>query len=636
MCGIVGILALQTSAQALLQHIGAATQALSHRGPDGGNTYQSQQVALGHRRLGIIDRSAASDQPFCSADGRYVMVFNGEIFNFRQLRQQLSPHYHFTTQGDTEVLLCAYQHWGSDMLQYLNGFFAFIIYDTQQQSLFAARDRFGVKPLLLYASTQHIILASELRAITAFGVARHIDHSALQLYLQLNYIPAPYSILQGVQKVPPATFVRIDAYGNIDQQVYYQPPHPSATPFVGSYADAQHQLRQLLTDAVQLRLIADVPVACFLSGGIDSSVITAIAAQQSSQLRTFSVGFADAPHYDETPYAQLVAQMYGTQHTVFSLSTANLYQQLPAMLDSLDEPFADSSALAFYILSQHTSQHMRVALSGDGSDEIFAGYHKHHAEYLVQHPTAAAHIVRRLSAVWQALPQQRDTYWGNKIRQLHRFAQAAQLPAAQRYQQWASIASAAQVEQLLLPAPISAASNQQPLVQQWWSSQLAHFGTTQQPITDTLLADVRLVLEGDMLHKADAMSMANSLEIRTPFLDYRVLNFAFSLPDHYKIDHRTKKKVLQDAFRHQLPPQLYRRPKQGFEIPITPWLRAGLLPLLTEQLLHPRFIAQQGLFRYEAISGLLAQLQSAQPADAPARLWALLVFQWWWQQHKMG
>ena len=625
MCGITGIIAFTPSAQKYLTSITAATQAIQHRGPDGGATYCANKVALGHRRLSIIDTSDASNQPFTDQTGRYVMVFNGEIFNFNEIKakiKQTAPQrFTFRTSGDTEVLLNAYILWGKEVLNQLNGFFCLIIYDTQQKSLFIARDRYGVKPLLVYQDTEKLIFASEMKSILAFDVPRQINHDALSLYLQLNYIPAPHSIFTHVRKIMPAHYLSITEDGTIVEAPYYQLPYPTTLPFVGNYEAAQKQLQNLMHSSVQLRLIADVPVACFLSGGIDSSVITALAAQQTPHLNTFSIGFKDAPLYDETPYALAVAKQYNTNHTVFSLTQTDLYQHLDTMLNTLDEPFADSSALAVYILSQHTAKQVKVELSGDGSDELFAGYNKHAAEYQMNNGGLKAQLVKQLHPLWQALPQRRDTKIGNFIRQLGRFSAAAQLTPAQRYQQWASIGSVDYAQNLLKE------TNTKHLLDTY----TAHIGNNE-PITDVLKADVQLVLEGDMLRKVDLMSMANSLEVRTPFLDYRVVDFAFSLPDAYKINQQMKKRIVQDAFRHLLPPQIYNRPKHGFEVPITRWLQTDLKPLLINHLLHKDFIEAQNIFHYPAIEQLLKRLFSNNPADAAMQVWALLVFQWWWKQ----
>ena len=662
MCGITGIIALTASAQKHLTNITAATQTLQHRGPDGGATYCSDRVALGHRRLSIIDTSEASNQPFTDPTGRYVMVFNGEIFNFKQLKTQIEQaapqRFAFHTSGDTEVLLNAYILWGKDMLPLLNGFFAFIIYDTQQKNLFVARDRYGVKPLLVYQDTEKLIFASEMKAILAFNIPTHLNQQALQLYLQLNYLPAPHCMIMGVRKLLPAHYLHIDQHGTTNEAPYYHLPYPTLSPFEGSYQAAQQQLHTLMDSAVQLRLIADVPVACFLSGGIDSSVITALAARHTTHLNTFSVGFKDSPLYDETPYALAVAKQYNTKHTVFQLSQTDLYQHLDEMLNTLDEPFADSSALAVYLLSKHTAKQVKVALSGDGGDELFAGYNKHAAEYQMYYGGIKANLVKWLHPLWQTLPQRRDTKLGNLVRQLARFSAAAQLTPAQRYQQWASFGSVAYTQAIVKQST--------PL--HLLDTYTAHIGSNQ-PITDVLKADIQLVLEGDMLRKVDLMSMANSLEVRTPFLDYRVVEFAFSLPDSYKIANTSsfgglskesllpfrglckesllpfrglwgsktgglmKKRIVQDAFRHLLPPQIYNRPKHGFEVPITHWLQTDLKPLLLNDLLQKDFIEAQNIFYYPAIEQLLNRLFSNNPADAPMQVWALVVFQWWWKRH---
>ncbi len=635
MCGIAGIIQLTDKGvpQAELYTetaIRKAVATLNKRGPDGQGIFVHQNIALGHTRLAIIDTTDAAGQPFFDRSGRYAIVFNGEIFNFHSLRQELQNlGQSFDTQSDTEVLLYGYIHWGRDCLSRLNGFFALAIYDRQAKTLFIARDRFGVKPLLVYQDKYRLLFASEMKALMAMGIEQQIDPASLLLYLQLNYIPPPYSIFKGVEKMEPGTCRLIDTQsGQSTGWTYYVPPPPlpdnAAAP--QSYEQAQRQLFDLLDSAVQLRLIADVPLGAFLSGGIDSSVIAALAARHTPHLATFSIGFHDEPFFDETRYAQAAAKHIGTAHTVFSIKSDDLLASFDEALSYIDEPFADSSALAVFVLSRRTASQVRVALSGDGADEIFGGYRKHRAEYRVLHAGIAERLVSALSPLWQSLPQSRAGKLGDRVRQLARFAAGMNLPSEERYWQWASLLSEQSATDLLtqIPPVEEYAVRRQQLLQY-----VRKYGG----INGVLFNDLKIILTGDMLTKVDTMSMANSLEVRTPFLDYRIVNFAHSLPASYKINTQLQKRLLQDTFRSILPPELYNRPKKGFEVPLLKWMRNELKPLIKNDLLHEEAIRAQGIFNPNVIKLHLDRLYSNNPGDSAANIWALLVFQYWWTKH---
>lgn len=629
MCGIAGIVALHDQAISHLSQIDAAVATLKQRGPDGNGIYKHHRIALGHTRLAIIDTTADSNQPFIDPTGRYVLVFNGEIFNYQILRKRLIDQgITLSTQGDTEVLLQGFVHWGDAVFEQLNGFFAFALYDSHTQILTLARDRMGVKPLVIYADADRIVFASELKAILATGVPKQIDHTALYNYLQLNYVPPNQSILQNTYKLKAGTSLQIDLKNGTQQdRTFYQiQPYSPASSTTLNYEQAQTHLAALLDDAVRLRLIADVPVGAFLSGGLDSSIIAALAARHTPKLHTFSIGFRDEPFFDETHYARLVAKKYNTEHTEYSLSNADLFAHFDDALNYIDEPFADPSALAVYILSKQVGKQMKVALSGDGADELFAGYNKHHAEYKIRQLHL---IVRRLlgcSVPFLAmLPQSRQSNWRNKIRQLHRLAQGAYLDAPERYWQWASLQTPTEAAQLLRQAPDKTLFLKR---QNFFVQDIKH----NKELNDTLLTDMHLVLQGDMLTKVDMMSMANSLEVRTPFLDYRIINFAFQMPTSYKINNVFGKRIMQDAFRAILPPELYNRPKHGFEVPLLKYLQTELKSLIMNDLLSEKFVDQQQIFNYGAIKTLLNRLFSNNPGDSAVKIWALIVFQITWKK----
>ncbi|MDV3308989.1 MAG: asparagine synthase (glutamine-hydrolyzing) [Cyclobacteriaceae bacterium] len=629
MCGITGIFAFNLVGKFNKIHVTAATMALERRGPDVQDIYLGDNVALGHRRLSIIDTSDAGNQPMWDPTGRYCIVFNGEIFNFPALRQELERDgIRFRSHCDTEVLLQLYIRDGAACLSRLNGFFAFCIYDKSEEALFLARDRYGIKPLYYLFDEDKFIFASEMKAMLHYGIEREIDEVSLLTYLQLNYIPPPHTIIKGIYKLLPGHYLRVGMQ-KLEDHVYYTLPGADGPVFKGNYEDAQERVRVLLEAAVQRRLIADVPLGAFLSGGIDSSIITGLAARHKPDLHTFSIGFRDEKFFDETEYARLVASHFNTAHTVFSLTNDDLYRHMHSILEYIDEPFADSSAIAVYILSRETRKHATVALAGDGADELFAGYNKHEAFRRSFNPGLREHAVRSLQPLWSALPRSRNSAIANTVRQLLRFSNGMNLPLPDRYWLWAGFATEGQALALLAPGIRGR------IVTRDFEERKAALLSELHPqgdINDVLRTDIRMVLTGDMLHKVDLMSMANSLEVRVPFLDVEVVDFVVSLPGDWKINDRMRKRLLQDAFREMLPGQLYNRPKKGFEVPLLKWFRREMRSVIEDDLLNDAFIRQQDIFSPEAVRTLKRRLFSSSPGDVHAQVWGLVVFQHWWKK----
>lgn len=632
MCGITGIFAFNLVGKVHKINVTNATLKLEKRGPDFQDIYLDEWVALGHRRLSIIDTSSVANQPMWDESKRYCVVFNGEIFNFRELRQQLEEKgVRFFSQSDTEVLLKFYLLEKERCLSRLNGFFAFCIYDQQEQSLFVARDRYGIKPLLYAYDEDKFIFASEMKALLQYGIDKPLDYSSLYTYLQLNYLPGPHSIFANVKKLPPGHYAIVKRQ-SLEVKRYYEIPYQriEATQNALPYERAQAELKKLLEAAVQRRLVADVPLGAFLSGGIDSSVVTALASRHKPDLHTFSIGYRDEKFFDETHYAQLVARKFNTRHTVFSLTNADLYSHLNAILDYIDEPFADSSAIAVYILSRETRKHATVALSGDGADELLAGYNKHAAHYRVLHKGAKEKMAEALAPWLRNFPQSRNNPLANRVRQLVRFYEGSRLRAPDRYWRWASLATNEEALQLLHP-DLRVNLFLKDYVGR--RRELMNTIPDAENLNDVLLTDMNLVLAGDMLTKVDMMSMANSLEVRVPFLDVDVVNFVFSLPEVFKINGQIRKRILQDAFRDVLPPELYNRAKKGFEVPLLKWLRTEMKSTIEDDLLARKRIEEQGIFSYEAVDALKKKLFSSNPGDAHARVWGLVVFQWWMKKY---
>ncbi len=624
MCGITGSVAFLEAGKARLEKVHAAADQLKKRGPDGNGIYQTDFVSFGHARLSIIDVSNNGSQPFTDPTGRYTIVFNGEFFNFQTYRNELQQlGFQFRSTSDTEVLLQLFIREGISCLSKINGFFAFAVHDKETGDVFISRDRYGVKPLIYFADTTGISFASEMKALMQYDIPREIDHSALYQYLHLNYIPAPETIFSGVKKLEPGHYLKLSG-GKVDKVCWYEMPEGIALP-VPDYLTAQSILVDKMTASVERRLISDVPLGSFLSGGIDSSVVTAIASSFTSNLNTFSIGYQDEPLFDETKYAKLVADQYKTNHTVFSLRNKDLFDHLHEMLEYIDEPFADSSALAVNILCRETRKEVTVALSGDGADELFGGYMKHYGEWKLRNGGFKAQIVSMLGPVWEGLPKSRNSSFGNTIRKLQKFSRGMKANSADRYWQWCGYADADYLKSM---ANFPLNSEEIEARKKYHTRFIGKTGN----MNDILLNDMHLVLPGDMLTKVDLMSMANSLEVRTPFLDFELVDFAASLPPNYKVNGRGRKLIVQDAFRSLLPEELYHRPKHGFEVPLLKWFREDLYSWIFDDLLAERYIQEQGLFNSEGINQLRNQLLSNDPGDSTARIWALIVFQSWYRR----
>lgn len=624
MCGITGILAHNIVGQMHMINLANATATLSSRGPDSQGYYTEDFIGLGHRRLSILDTSFNGNQPFHDTTGRFHIVYNGEIYNFKALKSRLEndEQISFESDTDTEVLLYLFIKYREKCLDLLNGFFAFAVYDKQKNELFLARDRHGIKPLLYFNDDDKFIFGSELSTVLCYNLPKEINKEALSYYFQLQYIPAPLSIIENVHKLEPGHYLKVTSE-KTEKVKYYEVDTQSVGKSKLSYDEVQKELVHLLEKSVEDRLISDVPVGTFLSGGIDSSIISAIAKKFKPDLKSFSIGYKDQPFYDETNYALDVAKKHDIDHQVFKLSEKELLEHYDDALNYMDEPFADSSAIAVYILSKLTRKEVTVALSGDGADEIFSGYNKHKAEYAIQKPGTKEKFAQSLSWLWKLLPQSRSSKLGNMARQLAKFSELQNLNTKSRYWKMAAIGDTDHVQNLLLNPVLSDKVKEQ---------YLSHI-TESSDINNVLLTDTQLVLPNDMLQKVDAMSMANSLEVRVPFLDTRIVDFAFSLPEEFKINAQMKKRILQDAFRDELPGSLYQRPKHGFEIPVEKWLKGELDSKVKELICDKELIAEQGLFNYDYLQSLLKKLHSRNPGDSAAQLWAVFCFQWWWKNN---
>ena len=625
MCGITGIYSRNISDSALLDNIHHCINALKHRGPDYSSVWRNDSVALGHTRLSIIDTSAASHQPFADGSGRYIIAFNGEIFNYKELRAQLEQRgICFRSNGDVEVLLEMYKWKKEKALDEIRGFFAMAVYDQLQQELFLARDRFGVKPLYYFINEHQLIFASEISAIRQAVKKMSLNYGATSIYFQLNYFAGETSVFSEIKKIPAGHWAIINSSGfNLTEFYSVRKRISNQT----GHSDAKHTLSNLLTKSVEDRMTADVQVGSFLSGGIDSTIIAGLASKVSRDLSTFCLGFRDNKWFDESPFAEIAAKHFKTNHHTFMIGQEEMLAELDNFLDALDEPFADSSALNFFILSKKTKQHVKVVLSGDGADEIFAGYNKHRAAWLLKN-SKTLKLASKLGPLLTAFfPASRNSWFGNRIRQIEKFCQLYALSFQDQYWRMASVSEEKEVEQrfnspaLILPGKEI-------------KSSLLNGLDENSGINGILLKDIEMVLEGDMLVKADRMSMRHGLEVRNPFLDHRLIEWALSLPENKIINGQQGKLILRQTFRNLIPEALLNRKKHGFELPLHSWMKNELRSKVEKIYLNKDFILSQNIFNFEAIEKLKQKLFSNNPGDAPAKVWAILVFNHWYMKNE--
>ena len=627
MCGITGIFAFNQIGSFYMINLGKSIELLSHRGPDGRGTFVEDLIALGHRRLSIID-TMNGRQPMHDISNRYVIVFNGEIFNYKQLKEQLIAEFGctFNTESDTEVLLSAYIHWGIDCLLKLNGFFAFAIYDKQTHEIFIARDRLGVKPLLYYMDEDKFIFASEMKSVLTFNVPREIDWASVRQYFTLGYIPEPNSIFKNIKKVEAGSYLLISKAAKTNKK-YYLLPEKNTVSKADSFEDAAQKVKGLFEQSIADRLVSDVPVGAFLSGGIDSSIVVAATSKQVENLHTFSVGFKDASFYDESKSAKLVAKTFNTEHTSIMLSRTDLADNIMACLESMSEPFGDTSALPFFVLSKKVAPSIKVILSGDGADELFGGYNKHRAEWMVKNPTWQIRMAQLLQPISNLLSGNRNSGFGDKVRQVQKLVNGMNLTDAERYYLWCSVMPDLQQSAILnesMEGKEEYASRKTDIVRR--------FKNNKYDLNTVLNTDMELVLGSDMLHKVDSMSMAHGLEVREPFLDYRLLEYVSSLPSNYKVNKGGTKMLLKEAFKEELPKEILEKPKHGFDVPLTVLFSKELKTWILEELLSEEFIKKQEVFNWNYIHKIREAINKNSNLDE-THIWSIIVFQYWWKKY---
>ena len=640
MCGIVGgiwddpQLGLD---QQLLQRM---TDVLVHRGPDDEGFYRSDVqirppyeplpgVALGARRLSIIDLEGGH-QPISNEDGSVWVVANGEIYNYRELRQRLEGGGHtFRTHCDTETLVHLYEDEGTDFARHLVGMFAIAIWDQPARRLVLVRDRLGQKPLVYRHQPGRLLFASEIKALLQVpDIPRRVDASALDEYLTYQYVPYPNTIFEGIRKLPPG-HLAVYRDGKFSVSRYWSPDWnqeiaDSPSPSLDQYSA---QLRELLTQAVQLRMRSDVPLGAFLSGGVDSSLIVALMQKLSDRpVQTFSIGFVQR-EYDESPHAREVARYLGTEHQEFHIggnqTGEDLADLLPRLIWHFDEPFADSSAIPTWFVAEQARQHVTVALTGDGGDELFAGYPRYRAVRWGALIDRLPRTVRSAAAaaIWQQIPGARRK---SALRRFKRLVGPLNLPPARRYLEWIAIFNEQQRAALYAEGFLASLPDSDPygfLGRAWQQA------GGRDPVTTASLTDLQTYLCGDLMHKVDMASMAHSLECRQPLLDHRLVELAARLPIQLKYRRGRGKWILKHALGDLVPPAVFRRPKMGFGVPLDHWFRDQLHDLVHD-VLTDSTARERGYFRPAAVTRLIDQHTRGQ-RDHSDRLWSLLVLELW-------
>ena len=590
---------------------------IRHRGPDDEGYRIEGRAGLGMRRLSIIDLETGQ-QPISNEDGTVWVVFNGEIYNYRELRAALIRTGHrFRTQSDTEVLVHLYEDEGVDGLQRLRGMFGCAIWDARQRSLLLARDRFGKKPLYYASLPGGIYFGSELKCLRAAGVPLEHDREALQLYFLLGYIPDPWTPYTAIRKLPPGGWMRCDSNGRIDEGRYWTLPAPAELPPAGfSEMEACDFVRKAFDEAVKMRLISDVPVGAFLSGGIDStSVVSSMALQSPQPVKTFSIGFEE-PGFNELSLAAALAKKYQTEHHQMIVRPDSV-ELVSKLVRHFDEPFGDSSAIPTYLVSEFAARYVKVALTGDGGDELFAGYESfldmQRLRLLDYVPAVLRALVSRIA---DALPY--SAYGKNYLRMI------SQPTALGRY--FESASPHYLLQRLLMPEwmpPADAA-----FLQRKMAHSLRPDGAD--ALTQALYFEATAKLSGDMLVKVDRMSMANSLEVRCPMLDHELAELAARIPHCWKLKNGRGKDIFIRAVGHRLPPELLRQPKRGFGVPLGSWLRGSLRSFVWDHLTSRAFLDRR-MVSPEFVTHLLEEHDRGR-RDNHHHLWKLLMLELWFQE----
>ena len=666
MCGICGV--VRFDGKPLAGATREALQQIVHRGPDHVEAWNyagtKVSIELGAARLAILDPREAANQPF-HRGGRFHLIYNGELYNFRELRAELAALGEvFDTSGDTEVVLAACARWGIDALARLDGMWALAFFDSVSQSGFLARDPIGIKPLMYAVAENEIAFASEMRGLCRLGSwPKNVDNSAVVQHLVFGYIADPATIYQAARRLPPGHVLAFGPAGVSEPRPYHDllsahsPPGNSNESAESSrvldYASARTRLRRLIGEAVARQRVSDVPIGAFLSGGVDSSIVVHHLSQCiPGPVHTFSVGYSDARSYDESRYARLVADRLGTRHEEIMLCERDVLEAIPRILDHLDEPVGDSSIVPTSLVSRAARQFVTVALSGDGGDELFAGYWRYLAHQTLESYLRIPGLLRRgaIQPLVSALAVSRSSALGNRARQFRKLLRADSTDALARHLAWSRILPEEAANLFLDPSLIEhcvrsmlvrAASLRERAANFSWrgrsnsdlsiGSHRGHKEDHNKSLNAVFQLDLSCQLPADMLHKVDLASMLHSLEVRVPLLDRAVVEALLPMPACWKIHRGLRKRILLDAYRGHLPDEILDRPKQGFEVPIGEMLRGPLRELFHDTV-RQGVIESLGLLSYPAVQTIY-DAHCARRADFADALWAILSLCWWRQRN---
>ena len=610
MCGICGIYDRRGLIDKRL--LRRMTRTMLHRGPDDEGYFVEKNIGMGMRRLSIIDLKTGK-QPISNEEGTATVVFNGEIYNFRELREELEKKGHrFETNADTEVIVHAYEQYGTDCPKLFNGMFAFSLWDSERQQLFIARDRLGIKPLYYHLGKDVFVYGSELKAMLPAGIPTEIDLEAVHHYLGYEYVPAPRTIYKSVCKLLPGHSLVFDATKHtITVQKYWDCRYDAKE---HSEERIIEELLKSLKDSVRVRLVSDVPLGAFLSGGIDSSMIVGLmSGLMDEPVKTFSIGFADAS-YNELPHARKVAELFATDHTEKTVEP-DAVKMTQELVRYFDEPFADTSALPTYLVSQLARTKVTVSLSGDGGDELFAGYERYVASSLSRFYSRM--LGRPLSGILPPVGKKKGL-----VNMLQRFNEGLLLPEKARHMRWQYFMSPALASALYTPKLRAAVRSLD-----WFEPVNRYYLSQMHRLDREQYSDLKLYLPDDILVKVDRMSMASSLEARVPFLDHRFVGLAMTLPQSMRLSGLTTKYILKKAARRILPRDIVNRKKEGFSIPVKNWLRHELKGFMQETLDKPFFV-REGLMRQEPIDRMI-QSHVKGKKNHSHQLYSLMMLELW-------
>ena len=599
-----------------------------HRGPDDEGDYYGNGVAIGMRRLSIIDLQGGH-QPIANEDGTVWVVCNGEIYNFKELRPQLEAHGHvFGCDSDTEAIVHLYEERGLNLFKQLRGMFGLAIWDAARSRLVLARDRLGKKPLYVCREPHRILFASEIKSLLEVcDIPRKLNLQALREYLALGYVPAPYTLFKGIEKLLPGHYMVVEGGRVRDEQYWEVPAGEVDTRSENEWVEC---LRDKLMESVRIRMVSDVPLGAFLSGGIDSSSIVAAMARMTDRpVKTYSIGFEGADRfYNELPYARMVAKAYATDHHEI-IVRPDIAQLLPSLIWHMDEPIADSAFVTTYLVARLARQSVKVILSGVGGDELFGGYRRYLGDQLARYYNRFPAAVRKkwIPDILAALPQDRHSNLKNYIRYADAFVKSADLDPALRYMSYVTLFSS-DMQQALLASDKA----QQPAGVNGFASEVTG-NYLQRPgltgLNQLIYADLKTSLPDDLLALTDKMTMATSIECRAPFIDHELVEMAMRMPDSLKIRGLTMKHLLKKAVKPWLPPEILNRKKRGFGAPMGSWIRNDLSPLV-ENLLSESQVKRRGLFNWPVIQEMVAK-HKAQKSDFTDHLLALINLELWCQ-----